>query len=288
MPQGGAFVVEKSRASLFVRHATLILGVLVVVYPVYVTFVASTHSLGTIISVPMPSVPGSELWNNYRAAFATGASQMGAAASTMLKNSFIVAVAIAVGKIAISLVAAFAIVFFKYPGRNFFFWCIFITLMLPVEVRIMSSYKVISDLHMIDTYAGLILPQLVSATAVFLFRQFFKTIPREIVEASMIDGSGPMLFFYRVLMPMSRTPIAAMFVIQFLFGWNQYLWPRLITNDVKYFTIILGINKMLAVGDQQADWPVIMATTVLAMVPPVAVIILMQKQFVKGMTETEK
>jgi sn-glycerol 3-phosphate transport system permease protein len=160
--------------------------------------------------------------------------------------------------------------------------------MLPVEVRIMSSYKVISDLHMIDTYAGLILPQLVSATAVFLFRQFFKTIPREIVEAAMIDGSTPMLFFRRILVPMTRTSIAAMFVIQFLFGWNQYLWPRLITNDVKYFTIILGLNKMLAVGDQQAEWPIIMATTILAMVPPVAVIIFMQKQFVKGMTETEK
>ncbi len=281
-------MVEKNRAALVIRHTTLMLGVFIVIYPVYITFVASTHSLAEIVSAPMPSVPGREIINNYRAALATGAKHMGAAADVMLKNSFVVAVAIAVGKIAISLVAAFAIVFFKYPGRNFFFWCIFITLMLPVEVRIMSSYKVISDLHMIDTYAGLILPQLVSATAVFLFRQFFKTIPREIAEASMIDGSGPMLFFFRILVPMTRTSIAAMFVIQFLFGWNQYLWPRLIINDVKYYTIILGLNKMLAIGDQQAEWHIIMATTMLAMIPPVAVIILMQKQFVKGMTETEK
>jgi sn-glycerol 3-phosphate transport system permease protein len=281
-------MVEKNRAAMVVRHATLALGVLIVIYPVYITFVASTQSLSTITSVPMPPWPGGEIWSNYRAALATGARQMGAAADVMLKNSLIVALAIAVGKIAISLVAAFAVVFFKYPGRNFFFWCIFITLMLPVEVRIMSSYKVISDLHMIDTYAGLILPQLVSATAVFLFRQFFKTIPREIVEAAMIDGGTPMLFFRRILVPMTRTSIAAMFVIQFLFGWNQYLWPRLITNDVKYFTIILGLNKMLAVGDQQAEWNIIMATTMLAMIPPVAVIIFMQKQFVKGMTETEK
>jgi len=281
-------MVEKNPAASIARHAILVLGVFIVVFPVYITFVASTHSLASITSAPMPSLPGREILSNYLVAFYTGARQMGASAGLMLKNSFIVAIAIAVGKIAISLVAAFAIVFFKYPGRNFFFWCIFITLMLPVEVRIMSSYKVISDLHMIDTYAGLILPQLVSATAVFLFRQFFKTIPREIVEASMIDGSGPMRFFYTILVPMTRTSIAAMFVIQFLFGWNQYLWPRLITNDVKYFTIILGLNKMLAVGDQQAEWPIIMATTMLAMIPPVAVIILMQKQFVKGMTETEK
>ncbi len=281
-------MVEKNPVATVTRHATLILAVFLVVFPVWITFVASTHSLASIVSVPMPSLPGGEIWNNYRTALATGASQMGASAGLMLKNSFVVAIAIAVGKIAISLVAAFAIVFFKYPGRSFFFWCIFITLMLPVEVRIMSSYKVISDLHMIDTYAGLILPQLVSATAVFLFRQFFKTIPREIVEASMMDGSSPMRFFATILVPMTQTSIAAMFVIQFLFGWNQYLWPRLITNKTEYFTIILGLNKMLAVGDQQAEWPIIMATTMLAMIPPVAVIILMQKQFVKGMIETEK
>jgi sn-glycerol 3-phosphate transport system permease protein len=281
-------VVEKNPVALILRHATLILGVFVVIYPVYITFVASTHTLSEIASAPMPSLPGWALWDNYRAAVGTGARHMGAAADVMLKNSFIVAIAIAVGKISISLVAAFAIVFFKYPGRNFFFWCIFITLMLPVEVRIMSSYKVISDLHMIDTYAGLILPQMVSATAVFLFRQFFKTVPREIVEASMMDGATPMRFFRAILVPMSRTAIAAMFVIQFLFGWNQYLWPRLITNNVKYYTIILGLNKMMAIGDQQAEWNIIMATTVLAMLPPIGVIILMQKQFVRGMTETEK
>jgi sn-glycerol 3-phosphate transport system permease protein len=281
-------VVEKNPVSLFLRHATLIIGVFVVIYPVYITFVASTHTLAEIAAYPMPSLPGTALWDNYRAALSTGARHMGAAADVMLKNSLIVAVTIAVGKIGISLVAAFAIVFFKYPGRTFFFWCIFITLMLPVEVRIMSSYKVISDLHMIDTYAGLILPQMVSATAVFLFRQFFKTVPREIVEASMMDGATPMRFFHAILVPMSRTAIAAMFVIQFLFGWNQYLWPRLITNNVKYYTIILGLNKMMAIGDQQAEWNIIMATTVLAMLPPIAVIIFMQKQFVRGMTETEK
>ena len=205
-----------------------------------------------------------------------------------MKNSFIMAMGISIGKIVISLLAAFALVFFKFPGQSFFFWSVFITLMLPIEVRIMPSYKVISDLGMLNSYAGLILPMMVSATGVFLFRQFFKTIPREIVEAAQMDGSSPMRFFLQILVPMTKTSIAAMFVIQFLYGWNQYLWPLLITTEEKYYTLLIGINRMLAVGDQQAEWQIIMATTILAMLPPVLVVISMQKLFVKGMTETEK
>jgi sn-glycerol 3-phosphate transport system permease protein len=206
----------------------------------------------------------------------------------MMKNSFIMALGISVGKIIISLLAAFAIVYFRFPGQNFFFWSVFVTLMLPIEVRIMPTYKVISDLGMLDSYVGLILPMMVSATGVFLFRQFFKSVPREIVEAAQMDGSSPMRFFAQILVPMTKTSIAAMFVIQFLYGWNQYLWPLLITTQEKYYTLLIGINRMLAVGDQQAEWQIIMATTILAMLPPVLVVISMQKQFVKGMTETEK
>ena len=198
------------------------------------------------------------------------------------------ALGISVGKIVISLLATFAIVYFRFPLRGFCFWTIFITLMLPVEVRIMPTYKVISDLGMLNSYPGLIMPMIVSATAVFLFRQFFMSVPREMAEAAQIDGAGPMQFFARILVPMSRTPIAAMFVIQFIYGWNQYLWPLLITTKEKYYTLLIGINRMLAVGDALVEWPVVMATTLLAMLPPVVVVIVMQKQFIAGMTETEK
>ena len=184
--------------------------------------------------------------------------------------------------------AAYAIVFFDFKLRAFCFWSIFITLMLPVEVRIMPTYKVISDLGLLNTYAGLILPMIVSATAVFLFRQFFMSIPREIAEASQIDGASPMAFFAEILVPMTRTPIAAMFVIQFIYGWNQYLWPLLITTKEKYYTLLIGINRMLSGADVQIEWEIVMATTLLAMIPPILVVVLMQKQFVKGMTDTEK
>jgi sn-glycerol 3-phosphate transport system permease protein len=159
---------------------------------------------------------------------------------------------------------------------------------LPVEVRILPTYKVVSDLGMLDTYPGLIIPLIASATATFLFRQFFMTVPDELVEAARVDGAGPLRFFKDILFPMSRTSIAALFVILFIYGWNQYLWPLLITTDESMYTMLIGINRMLAVGDDQAEWQIIMATTMLAMLPPVAVVVLMQKLFVQGMTETEK
>jgi sn-glycerol 3-phosphate transport system permease protein len=206
----------------------------------------------------------------------------------MMKNSFIMAMGISLGKIAVSLLAAFSIVFFKFRGRSFCFWAIFITLMLPVEVRIMPTYKVISQMGMLNSYAGLILPMIVSATAVFLFRQFFMSVPREIAEASQIDGARPMQFFGSILVPMTRTPIAAMFVIQFIYGWNQYLWPLLITTKQSYYTLLIGINRMLSGADVLIEWQIVMATTLLALIPPVIVVLIMQKQFVAGMTDTEK
>lgn len=281
-------MIERSPVRTFIRHFVLVTGIVIVMFPVYISFVASTHDLASITQAPMPIRPGLLLFSNYMQAIFEGSKNLGSAVGVMMKNSFLMAMGISIGKIVISLLAAFALVFFKFPGQGFFFWSVFITLMLPIEVRIMPSYKVISDLGMLNSYVGLILPMMVSATGVFLFRQFFKTIPREIVEAAQMDGSSPMRFFLQILVPMTKTSIAAMFVIQFLYGWNQYLWPLLITTEEKYYTLLIGINRMLAVGDQQAEWQIIMATTILAMLPPVLVVISMQKLFVKGMTETEK
>jgi sn-glycerol 3-phosphate transport system permease protein len=270
-----------------VTHITLVLGCVLIAFPIYTTFVASTHTLDAIAS-SFPFLPGSHTIENYRQALTVGSGEVGATLVTMMMNSAIMALGIAIGKIFISLLAAYAIVYFRFRFRMLFFWMIFITLMLPVEVRILPTYKVVSDLHMLDSYAGLILPLIASATATFLFRQFFMTVPDELCEAVRIDGGGPIRFFFDILLPMSRTSIAALFVILFIYGWNQYLWPLMITTDEKYYTLFLGIKRMLDVGEGQADWNIIMASTMLAMIPPVFIVIFMQKQFIKGMTETEK
>src|SRR5207237_1655979 len=169
------------------------------------------------------------------------------------------ALVIAVGKITISLLSAFAIVYFRFPLRTFFFWMIFVTLMLPVEVRILPTYAVVSDLGMLNTYAGLTVPLIASATATFLFRQFFMTVPDELVEAARMDGAGPMRFFWDVLLPLSKTSIAALFVIQFIYGWNQYLWPLLVTTSESMYPIVLGIKRAIF-GEVYVEWNVVMAT----------------------------
>jgi sn-glycerol 3-phosphate transport system permease protein len=280
-------MVEHRPFTTFATHAVLILGALVLVFPIYVTFVASTHTIEEITKT-FPLLPGGQLIENYMKALTVGSQDVGASVGTMMLNSLIMALGITFGKIAISLLAAFAIVYFRFRLRMFFFWMIFITLMLPVEIRILPTYKVVSDLKLLDSYGGLILPLIASATATFLFRQFFMTVPDELCEAHRIDGGGPMRFFFEILLPMSRTSIAALFVILFIYGWNQYLWPLLITSDQKYYTLLIGIKRMLDVGEGQAEWQIIMASTILAMLPPVLVVIFMQKQFVRGMTETEK
>ena len=280
-------MVEHRPWLTFLTHAILILGCIVIAFPIYTTFVASTHSLEDITS-SFPILPGRHLIENYHQAITVGAGEVVVTVGRMMLNSAIMAFGIAFGKIFISLLAAFAIVYFRFRFRMAFFWMIFITLMLPVEVRIPSTYKVVADLKMLDSYSGLIFPLIASATATFLFRQFFMTVPDELCEAHRIDGGGPIRFFFDILLPMSRTSIAAMFVILFIYGWNQYLWPLMITTDESYYTLLLGIKRMLDVGEGQADWQIIMASTMLAMIPPVAVVIFMQKQFVRGMTETEK
>ena len=271
------------------QHFILIIGVIVVAFPLYVTFVASTLTLEQILTVPMPLIPGDQFLANYKQVLFAGTTRASAApVSDMMWNSLIMAVSIAVGKIAISLVSAFAIVYFRFPLRHFFFWMIFVTLMLPVEVRIIPTFKVVADLGILNSYVGLTLPLIASATATFLFRQFFMTIPDELAEAARIDGAGPMRFFWDVVVPLSKTSMAALFVIQFIYGWNQYLWPLLVTTDENMYTVVIGIKRMIVGGDALTEWNLVMATAMLALLPPALVVVLMQKWFVKGLTDTEK
>ena len=283
-------MVERRPALGILSHVILIFGVLVIAFPLYVTFVASTQTAAEIVQAPMSLLPGKHLIDNYTAALqGTGmGSASNAPVGRMMVVSLITALVIALGKIAISLLSAFAIVYFRFPFRMFFFWAIFVTLMLPVEVRIGPTYAVVADLGMLNTYAGLTVPLIASATATFLFRQFFLTVPDELVEAARIDGAGPMRFCKDILVPLSTTSIAALFVIQFIYGWNQYLWPLLVTTDESMYPVVIGIKRMISGGDAATDWNIVMATAVLAMIPPALVVILMQRWFVKGLVDTEK
>lgn len=282
-------MVENHRWLDVLAHLTLILGVLIVAFPVYIAFVASTHEPSAFVSGLIPLLPGDNLVPSYTDVLKGGVSaQMSVPISTMLGNSLIMALSIAVGKIVISILSAFAIVYFRFPFRQAAFWVIFLTLMLPVEVRIVPTFKVVSDLGMLNSYVGLTVPLIASATATFLFRQVFLTIPEELMEAARIDGAGPLKFFWDVLLPMSRTNVAALFVILFIYGWNQYIWPILVTTDSGYYTIVAGIKRMADVVDSEPLWNFIMATSVLALLPPVVVVIAMQRLFVKGLVETEK
>lgn len=282
-------MVGRSRGGQLVAHLVLVLGALIVAFPIWYVFVASTHSLQTILRPPLPMLPGREGVANYSEALAGGIGRIGGVSvGRLLLNTTIVAVAIAVGKIVISMASAYAIVFFRFPLRMVFFWLIFITLMLPVEVRILPTYKVMVDLGLIDTYAGLILPLIASATATLLFRQFFMTIPNELLEAARVDGAGPWRFFKDILLPLSATNIAALFVILFIYGWTQYLWPLLVTNSNSMNTIVIALRKMISFADADTPWHLVMVTCVLAIVPPILVVVLMQRWFVKGLVETEK
>ncbi|MFD2738706.1 sn-glycerol-3-phosphate ABC transporter permease UgpE [Sulfitobacter aestuarii] len=278
-------MVERRGSGYWLTHLGLIVGLLFIFFPIWLAFVASTVSQPEIVRPPMPLLPGDQFFANYRKALVAGVN---APVAMMMLNSLIMAMGIALGKIAISLLSAFAIVYFRFPGRRLFFWLIFLTLMLPVEVRIVPTYEVVAGFGMLNSYSGLIFPLIASATATFLFRQFFMTVPDELAEAARVDGAGPMRFFRDILLPMSRTNIAALFVILFIYGWNQYLWPLLITTDPSMNTIVMGIKQMFPSGDDIADWPVIMATSILAMIPPVIVVISMQRLFIRGLVDSEK
>ena len=283
-------MVERRSTLGLLAHVVMILGMLVVAFPLYIAFVASTHSAQEIVQAPMPMLPGGHFWENYAAALTGhgGGAGSNAPVGRMVWVSLVTALVISFGKISVSLLSAFALVYFRFPLRGLFFWAIFVTLMLPVEVRIGPTYQVVSDLGLLNSYAGLTVPLIASATATFLFRQFFLTVPEELVEAARMDGAGPMRFFWDILLPLSKTSIAALFVIQFIYGWNQYLWPLLATTSEDMYPVVVGIRRMIAGGDSGNEWNIVMATAIMAMVPPALVVILMQRWFVKGLVDTEK
>ena len=273
-----------------IAHIVLISGVIMIALPIWITFVAASHDEVRMTQAPIPMMPGSHFWENFkRTLFGSGLSGNEITPVWwMLLNSLVMALSIATGKIAISLLSAFAIVYFKFPFRMGFFWMIFLTLMLPVEVRILPTFEVVANLGLLNSYWGLSIPLIASATATFMFRQVFLTISDEMLESARIDGAGPMRFFWDILLPLSRTNIAALFVILFIYGWNQYLWPLLITTDSDMTTIVVSIKQMLEAAEQSPQWNIIMMTAMLAMVPPILVVIAMQKLFVQGLTETDK
>ena len=281
-------MVENRPLLALFTHLFLIIGIVIVVFPIYIALVASTHEVQDILTT-VQGWFGSAMFENYSTILISGKeSARGIPVWMMMLNSLIMALGIVIGKISISIISAYAIVYFRFPFRMFFFWLIFVTLMLPVEVRILPTYEVVANLGLLNSYAGLILPLIASATATFLFRQFFLTIPDELAEAARVDGAGPFRFFFDILLPLSRTNIAALFVILFIYGWNQYLWPLLVTTDESMTTIVVGMQQMLYVQDNIPEWHLTMATAILAMILPLTVVILMQRQFVKGLVETEK
>lgn len=269
-------------------HLLLAVGCGLFFLPVWLAFTASTHSMSDLYANVAPIGMGDVGLANYARLVTNPVSSLGTDVLRLLGNSLVMALGIAVGKIAISVLAAYAIVFFRFPLRRLCFWMIFITLMLPVEVRILPTFEVVADLGLLDSYAGLILPLIASATATFLLRQFYLTIPPELVEAARIDGAGPWRFLRDILLPLSKTNIAALFVIMFLYGWNQYLWPLLITTDADYLTVVVSLKRLLTTGDALVPWQDVTATAIMAMGPPVLVILLMQRYFVKGLVDSEK
>ena len=282
-------MVEQNRFLDVLTWVVVIAGIALVCFPVYVSFVASSLTAEEVLQSPMTLIPGAHLVENYRIALFKGVGESAVPVGLMLFNSLVLALGVALGKILVSIISAYAVVYFRFPLRKLAFWAIFITLMLPVEVRIMPTYKVVSDLGLINTRSGMILPIVASATATFLFRQMFLTVPEELTEAARVDGAGPMQFFWNILLPLSTTTIAALFVIQFIYGWNQYLWPLLITTDRNLTPIVVGVTQMISRGgDAATQWNLVMATVMLAMIPPAVIVVLMQRWFVKGLIETEK
>ena len=277
-------MVERTPFADVLTQVLLVLGAALLVFPVYLAFVASSLAPEEVLDAPMSLIPGTQLAANYAHVLTQGSTPL----KTLLFNSAVSALVIACGKITISILSAFAIVYFRFPGRMFAFWLIFLTLMLPVEVRILPTFQVVASLGLLDSYAGLTIPLLASATATFLFRQFFLSIPEELTEAARIDGAGPMRFFWSILLPLTKTQIAALFVILFIYGWNQYLWPLMVTTREDFYTAVIGIRRLISGGDAATEWNLVMATTLVAMLPPALVVIVMQKWFVKGLVETEK
>jgi len=281
-------MIENRRGLTIFSHLMLILGIGVILFPLFVAFVAATLDNQAVYETPMTLIPGGHLLENMKIIWLQGVGANSAPFWLMLFNSFVMAFGITVGKITVSMLSAFAIVWFRFPLRNLFFWMIFITLMLPVEVRIFPTVEVIANLNMLDSYTGLTLPLMASATATFLFRQFFMTLPDELIEAARIDGASPMRFFRDIVLPLSKTNLAALFVITFIYGWNQYLWPLLIINDVNLGTAVAGIKGMISTGEGTTAWNQVMAAMLLTLIPPVIIVLAMQRAFVRGLVDSEK
>ncbi|GAA5101479.1 sn-glycerol-3-phosphate ABC transporter permease UgpE [Wohlfahrtiimonas larvae] len=280
-------MIENRPGLKFLSHMSLLIAVLLVCFPIYLAFVASTQTAQDVVNVPLSLIPGDQFWENYSKAL-SGGEGTSISAARMLWVTIVMTLIIAIGKIAISLLSAFAIVYFRFPFRTLLFWIIFITLMLPVEVRIIPTFDVVANLKMLNSYAGLTIPLIASATATFLFRQFFFTVPDELLEAARIDGAGAMRFFKDILLPLSIPTVASLFVIQFIYGWNQYLWPLLMATKENMFPLAVGLRQMMGNGDVAVDWNIVMATVVLMLIPPMLVILLMQKWLVKGLIDSEK
>lgn len=281
-------MIENRRGLDIFSHTLLVLAILVILFPLYVAFVAATLDNRAVYQVPMTLIPGTHLWENVSRIWQHGVNGSGPAFSVLMLNSLVMAFCITLGKISVSMLSAFALVWFRFPLRNLFFWMIFITLMLPVEVRIFPTVQVIADLNMLDSYSGLTLPLMASATATFLFRQFFMSLPDELMEAARIDGAGPLRFFRDVVLPLSKTNLAALFVITFIYGWNQYLWPLLIVNDASLGTAVAGIKSMISSSGSPTQWNEVMAAMLLTLIPPVVIVFVMQRAFVRGLVESEK
>ncbi|AGQ29071.1 MULTISPECIES: sn-glycerol-3-phosphate ABC transporter permease UgpE [Serratia] len=281
-------MIENRRGLDIFSHVMLIIGVLVVLFPLYVAFVAATLDDKQVFQVPMTLIPGGHLWENISNIWQGGVGNLKVPFSLLLLNSVVMALAITFGKIVVSVLSAYAIVYFRFPLRSLFFWLIFLTLMLPVEVRIFPTVEVISNLNLLDSYTGLTLPLMASATATFLLRQFFMTLPDELLEAARIDGAGPMRFFWDIVLPLSKTNLAALFVITFIYGWNQYLWPILITSDASMGTAVAGIKSMISTSGAPTQWNQVMAAMILTLIPPLTVVLLMQRWFVRGLVDSEK
>lgn len=265
-------------------HAVLCFFVVLLFAPLYLALVAASHDGAAMMQSPLPVWPGTALFHNIKIVMTEGlVATGGQPVWQMLLNSLLMAVLIAGGKIILALLSAFALVYFEFPYKRVFFALIFSTMMLPVEVRIVPTFQVIASFAWLNTFAGLTLPLMASATATFLFRQFFKTVPKELVDAAKLDGAGPLRFFLDILLPLSKTQIAALFIILFVYGWNQYLWPLVITTDSGMATIVMGIRYLAGVADQIPQWHYIMTVALIALIPPCLVVITMQRWFEKGL-----
>jgi sn-glycerol 3-phosphate transport system permease protein len=295
-------MIERARGLDIACHAILIAGAALTCLPIYFTFVAGSLSLADVQQVPLPVTPGDQFFANAAEVWA----KIGF--GRLLLNSLVVAVGITLGKITISLLSAFAIAYFRFPFRKTAFWLIFVSLMLPVEVRIVPTFEAVTNVFgplqwllgwiggvevglqwdLLNTYEGLILPLIASATATFLFRQFFLTVPDEICEAARIDGTGPMRFFRDILVPLSMPNVAALSIIFFLYGWNQYLWPLLFTTEPDMATVVIGIKQLVPRGDAIPAWNLAMNAAILAMLPPILVVVGLQRWFIKGLVDSGK